>query len=346
MPKQFLAILCSIALFVLALVACEKDTKPGPSSNLNTTPYVLNYPDHFPQPVVPDANPTTEEGVRLGRRLYYDPKMSLNGPMQGSSCSSCHQQTSSFSSHASGTAVMAHVNLGWNSNFLWNGQVEGTLEDIMKFEVEDFFQTDLDVLKEDPTYTRMFKDAFKNGEINYENTEFALSQFFRTLVSYNSRYDSIVFGPGPEAYTPEEKAGYDIFFSEAGDCFHCHTQTMLMDNDFHNIGLDSTFVGESQGRYLITGLDEDMGKFKTPTLRNIQYTAPYMHDGRFATLEEVIDHYNSGVKGSDHVDPIMTKDNKNLRLNLSDEDKEHLIAFLKTLTDYRMITDTSLASPF
>lgn len=137
-----------------------------------------------------------------------------------------------------------------------------------------------------------------------------------------------------------------IFITERGDCFHCHGLPLMTDNGFHNIGLDSVFTGADLGRFLVTGEASDKGAFKAPTLRNVALTAPYMHDGRFQTLEEVVEHYNSGVKPSPSLDAIMTKPGQVTELGLVPEEKADLVAFLRTLTDEPFVTDTALASPF
>ncbi len=294
--------------------------------------------------LIPEENPLTEEGVALGRRLYYDPKLSVNGPLTGHSCSSCHQQEKSFTVSSRGVSVLPHVNLGWNTHFLWDGKITGTLEDIMQFEVEDFFMADLSAIKTDADYPVYFKSAFGTTEITTERTAYALAQFFRALTSGNSKFDK--FLRREVMLGPDEMQGFVLFNSEKGDCFHCHILPVTTDNLFHNIGLDAEFTAANSGRFNITGLSADIGLFKTPTLRNVELTAPYMHDGRFATLEEVIEHYNSGVKSSPTLDPIMTKPGKEFGLELNEMEKAQLVAFLKTLTDYSFIEDEKLGSPF
>ena len=340
----FFALAMAGALMMTAVSCRKPEEKEPPGEVYSPTPYHPAYPSHFPFMTDTAENPLTKEGVELGRRLYYDEKLSFNGPNEGASCSSCHHQSSSFTINAGGTAVLPHVNLGWNKTFLWEGKVEGTLEDVMRFEVEVFFNTELEVLKNDPLYPSLFRKAFGAGEITYERTAFALAQFVRTLVSGNSKMDR--WYRHEVNLSDAEMRGLNLFFTERGDCFHCHSFPLTSDNSFHNIGLDSVFSGASMGRYNVTGDPADMGKFKTPTLRNIELTAPYMHDGRFATLEEVVEHYSSGVKYSNTLDPIMTKQGKWLHLNLTTQEKADLVAFLKTFTDTSFISDPRLGSPF
>ena len=292
---------------------------------------------------VPTDNPTTREGIALGRFLYYDTLLSANGPKAGHSCSSCHDQALGFTVPTTGTNVLPHVNLAWSNNFLWKGQVQGSLEDIMRFEVEEFFQVDVNLLRNHPQYPQLFQAALGTSSPTRDDVAKALAQWFRSMISSNSRFDQ--YYRHEIAFTPAELNGMVIYLTETGDCFHCHGLPLLTDNAFHNIGLDSTFDGANKGRFLVTGLAADMGAFKTPTLRNIAQTAPYMHDGRFATLEEVVEHYNSGVRHSPSLDPIMTKPGKETGLNLSPQQKADLVAFLLTFTDQTFLSDTALGSP-
>jgi cytochrome c peroxidase len=326
--------------------SCKEEPVPVPPVIHEPTPYNLEVPAYFPPMMIPENNPLTDEGVLLGRHLYYDQLLSADGPMEGFSCSSCHQQATSFSKSGSGLSVLPHVNLGWNDDFLWNGKVSGTMEDIMRFEVEEFFQTDLDLFRNDPTYPDLYQAAFGSKEITLERTSFALAQFFRSLVSYETEFDSVIIQKGVDTYSDLEAEGYLIFFSEKGDCFHCHSIPLLTDNSFKNNGLDDVHDGGNQGLYEITRDPADLGKFKVPTLRNIELTGPYMHDGRYNTLEEVIEHYNSGVKMSSTLDPIMTKPGKEFGLQLTEEEKASLVAFLKTLTDKNFVKDPRFGSPF
>lgn len=326
-------------LFISCLLfSCNKNTgDSNVHSTATLTPYTLTYPSYFPQLNIPKNNPLTEEGISLGRQLYYDPILSNNGY----SCSSCHSQAEAFSSYSANS--LPHMNLAWNSFFLWNGKISGDMEDIMMFEVNDFFQTDIHKLNESTYYNTKFKDVFGVNTITSKEVAYALAQFFRSMVSVNSKFDQYI--QHKIMLSPQEINGMNIFFSEKGDCFHCHSLGLFTDTKFHNIGLDSTFTGVNRGRYEISLDSFDMGLFKTPTLRNIEMTAPYMHDGRFQTLEEVIEHYNSQVKFSSTVDPIMTKASKKFGLLLTPNDKSNLVTFLKTLTDTSFLNNPKLAHP-
>lgn len=319
-----------LSMFLMA-ISCTQEQTPVSSP----TPYHIEYPEAFPDMIIPTDNPTTNEGVQLGRRLYYD---KLLHPNQSLSCSSCHHQSQAFSSSESN--CLPHINLGWAQSYLWNGKIEGTLEDIMKFEVEDFFGTDLNLLNNDDEYPTLFFNAFGVSKITSKEVAYALAQWFRVMNSTNSKYDRFLLGL--EAFTPEEMDGYDIFFTERGDCFHCHGGPLMSDNLFHNNGLDMT---PEEGRYEISQNTADIGKFKTPTLRNIEVTGPYMHDGRFSSLEEVVDFYASGLQWSPTIDPLMKKIEFG-GIALSPSEKANLVSFLKTLTDHSFLNNPDLSDPF
>ncbi len=331
--KKILLLLSVAMLFAY----CKKDDPdPKPDGRTHVT-FVV--PPHFPMVDIPADNPLTVEGIALGRRLYYD---SLLHPTNAFSCASCHNQEEGFSLYSAN--ALPHVNLAWSQYFLWNGKLEGTLEDAMFFEVHDFFATDLSKLQNDAEYPELYKKAFGTSTITTENTANAMAQFLRTVVSSNSDYDQ--YFRGEKTLTPSEYRGYLIFNSERGDCFHCHALPLMADNQFHDTGLDSIYNPDNLGRYSVTFLNTDKGRFKTPTLRNIDFTAPYMHDGRFETLMEVVEFYNSGTKHSPNLDPIMTKPGKELGLQLTEQDKIDLVNFLKTFTDYDFLNNQDFSSPF
>lgn len=322
-------------LLVFSSLGCKKEPV-DPDWVYDPTPVTITPPPFFPILDLPAHNPATAEGIRLGRMLYYEPLLHETGTL---ACANCHLQSKSFSSAAE---VLPHLNLGWNTAFLWNGKVQGTLEDIMLFEVKDFFKADLSRLQNHPDYPKLFFQAFGEKQITHQLAANALAQFQRTMVSSNSKYDRVLDQESGEFFSDAELQGYLIFFTERGDCFHCHGGILFTDNQFHNNALDrhpDAGLGE------ISGKTYDYGKFKTPTLRNIELTGPYMHNGRYATLEEVIDFYSEGLKPSETVDPLM----KNLHqggVRLSAQEKSDLLAFLKTLTDWDYTTNPNLASPF
>ncbi len=308
------------------------------------TPYPLVIPPHFPEMKVSPTNPLTVEGVAIGRMLYYDTLLSKGGPMQGMSCSSCHFQNQGFTIPTNGTPVLHHANLGWSSNFLWNGKISGTMEDIMRFEVNEFFAANPTHLKTRPKYLELSKTAFGTTEITNEIAAKALAQFFRTMISGNSKFDK--FLRKETIFTQDEIMGFNLFFSEKGDCFHCHSMPLMSDYAFHNIGLDTTFIGAGRGRYLVTGETSDMGLFRTASLRNVALRKSFMHDGRFKNLNDVIEFYNSGIQSSSTVDPIMYKTGGIRQLNLSAIEKNALLKFLETLTDTSFLNNPALSNPF
>ena len=330
-----------LCVIMVTFVSCKKDETavitPDPIMEDNLTPYNVIYPSYFPTLTIPSDNKLTLEGVQLGRRLYYDTILSNNGK----SCSSCHNSQEGFSTLASNS--LPHINLGWNTNFLWDGKISGSIEDIMQFEVDVFFNTTISKLNNSTYYKNEFKKVYNVETISSKNVAYALSQFFRILVSANSLCDKYL--QHKVMFTTSQLNGLVIFTTEKGDCFHCHSLGLFTDNKFRNNGIDSLFTGTDLGRYNVTSNTNDIGLFKTPTLRNIELTAPYMHDGRFLTLEEVVEHYNSGVKQSPTLDPIMTKPSKIYGLGLTTSEKQDLIAFLKTLTDTSFTNNSMLQSP-
>ena len=311
-----------------------------------TTPYTIVPPVGFPNMYIPENNPMTMEGVALGKKLFHDPILSGDGSQ---SCASCHLQsaafsdTNRFSKGIDGSFgdrnASTIVNAGWNASNFWDGRAI-TLEDqafdpvVNPIEMNNSWENVENTLNADVTYKELFRKLFNIKKIDSIHVVMAIAQFERTLISANSRYDKYL--RQELQLTSSELNGYVIFNTEKGDCFHCHGTEMFMDNLFHNNGLDSEpFL--DVGLAIVTGLNSDNGKFKTPTLRNIEFSSPYMHDGRFSTLEEVIEHYNSGGNHSSTVDPLMKK--LGVGLELTNQEKQDLIAFLKTLSDSEFITN-------
>lgn len=334
----------TLLTLMLITASCHWDVLP-PDNPIQLTRLEIKSPDYVPILIEPADNLTTVEGAALGRKLYYDPELSRGGPLEGKACASCHQQQFGFTLPGpKSPPILPHVNLGWNQAFLWNGAKQGSLEDAMRFEVKDFFQVDLERINANDTYRKAFKEVFGVDEIDYNVLAKALAQFLRTVNSFDSKIDAFLQGKG---FLDESVLrGYMIFNSERGDCFHCHSIGLFTDGRFHNNGLDSVFNGFGEGLYAVTGNKNDLGKFKTPTLRNVALRSPYMHDGRFSTLEEVVEFYNSGVVPSPTLDPIMTKPGKENGLQLSEQDKTDLVNFMKALTDSSFIRDTSLSNPW
>jgi cytochrome c peroxidase len=329
----------TVLLVLTSFTSCKEDPKEDPLKPA-LTPYPAKLPPGFPPVNLAHDNPLTVEGFELGRMLYYDKALH---PNQSMACASCHVQKNSFSMN-NNDGVLPHVNLAWKRHYLWNGKLKGTLEDAMRFEVEDFFATDLSHIRAKPEYRERFKVVFGTDEINSHRAAYAIAQFLTTLMSYQSKYDVVVAKKA--AFTPSEARGEALFFSEKGDCFHCHAPPLFSDMMFHNNGIDSVFEGINRGRFEVTGKLYDIGMMSTPTLRNIGVTAPYMHDGRFEKLEDVIDHYNAGIRRSTTLDPIMLKNDSDGKRHLTTQEKEDLKAFLLTLTDTTFLNDKRFSSPF
>jgi len=319
------------------------------------TPLNLDIPKHFPDMDIPEDNPTTVEGVTLGRYLFYEKKLSGDNTM---SCATCHIDKDGFSDKRQfsigidgsvGTRqAMAIINIGWLDDLFWDGRAKG-VENQALAPVEDPIEMkanwDEVVIKLQNTdiYPSMFFDAFCSDTITKENAVKAIAQFERTMISKDSKFDHALYyyTKGVE-FTDDESEGYDLFYGERADCFHCHSGSLLTDQIFHNNGLDAI---PDAGLEKVTNNPSDKGRFRTPTLRNIALTAPYMHDGRFKTLEEVIDHYSEGVHPSPTIDPLMEFSNDG-GVHLSDEEKRKLIAFLHTFTDTTFINNPAFSNPF
>jgi len=330
-----------LGLSLISFMGCKPDV-PEPIDNPDdkpyvTTPYEVETPRGFPKMIIPEDNQMTMEGVALGRMLYYDRILDKDSARN---CASCHIQSQGFQIDNGANQVLAHVNFAWSNNYMWNGGFQGTLEDVMVFEVEHFFETNMDRLNNSELYRDLFKKAFDVDEITSKEAAYALAQFQRILTSGNARVDK--FFRGELMLNPQEMRGMELFNTEEGDCFHCHGTALFTDNIPRNNGLD---LNPSDGLMEVTGDPKDLGRFKTPTLRNIDLTAPYMHDGRFATLEEVVEFYSTGVNNTATTDPLMVYAFDG-GVQLSTEDKAALVAYLKTLTDTEFLTNSELSNPF
>ncbi len=315
-------------------------------------PYRFPVPARFPLPALPRDNPLTEEGVALGRRLFHDASLSVNGRQ---SCASCHQEDAAFvdagrrfslgAEGGTGTRnAMPLANLAWVSTFFWDGRA-GSLREQVLMPVQDPLEmhetlTNVVAKLSRSDLSPAFQAAFGSAEVTADRVARALEQYLFTLVSGDSRFDRAMRG-GP-ALSVEEQRGFELFHTEhdprrgqfGADCFHCHGGALFSDQAYHNNGLDLPATTLDAGRSAVTGKVSDFGKFKTPSLRNVALTAPYMHDGRFRTLEQVVAHYCSGVKRSSTLDPNLAK-HPDSGVALGPDDQKALVAFLKTLTDER-----------
>ena len=329
----------TLMLMPLAGAGCG-DRSTDPSHTFSPTPFVINTPAGFPTPEIPSDNALTLEGIELGQRLFSDPILSVDSTV---ACATCHLPEQGFSDprqFSRGVGGMTSrnsmpiFNVLWRSTLFWDGRApsleEQALEPIRDpIEMGESWSHIATKLQRHPDYPRLFADAFgPNQPIDSTLVVQAIAQFERSLISADSKYDHWLAGTAD--FTPVEKQGFLLFHNEQGDCFHCHGAPLFTDNQFHNNGLD--LDPQDPGLAAFTQGRLDHGKFITPTLRNIEYTAPYMHDGRFQTLEEVIDHYDSGFHRTRLTDPVLLI-RPNLGLNR--KEKRALIAFLKTLSDTR-----------
>ncbi|HEX8371977.1 MAG TPA: MbnP family protein [Chthoniobacterales bacterium] len=341
------------ASFRISAVQSSPRVLPTPSaapkavSAFEPTPRAFHVPAGFPQVTLPADNPLTEEGVALGRRLFNDKRLSAN---TAQSCASCHDARHSFSDTVPiskgvdgrpGTRnSMPLFNLAWSPSFGWDGakprirdQALTAITSPVEMHADPARVTEL--LSGDATLQSEFARAFGDATITVDRITRALEQFLLTLISSDSRFDRSL--RGEETLTAEEKEGFALFLTEfdpargrrGADCFHCHGGSLFSDHQLKNTGL--TLLPSDTGRAAITGRPADAGKFKTPSLRNVALTAPYMHDGRFTTLEQVVAHYDHGVRRTENLDPNLAK-HPDAGLQLTAAEQAALVAFLRTLT--------------
>lgn len=302
---------------------------------------------------IPASNPITDAGATLGRVLFYDVALSANDTV---SCSSCHLQENAFADPsqfstgfdgeqtARNSMALTNVRFNQEGEFFWDHRSD-SLEEQVLMPIQDSIEMGMDLetlevkLANLDYYPALFEDAFGSEAVTSERISLALAQFVRSLVSYNSEFD-IGLQTDFDNFTNQENRGRRVFNNE---CAQCHETNLQLIEDTFNIGLDRTLIDLGVGG--VTGRNNDMGEFRAPSLRNIELTAPYMHDGRFDTLEEVVDHYDDGVVNS----PNLSRRLRNRRgngLNLNNNEKEALVAFLETLTDETFINDPRFSDPF
>ncbi len=369
-----------LAIALLIISACKKDENPDaqtpdPLSGLNLPAEYYNYavPDlpafYSIQPTVgadntPAINPVTNAGATLGRVLFYDVNLSKNRLI---SCASCHKAANGFSDNKrlslgfeggqTGRHSMSLANARYynNGRFFWDERAASLEEQVLK-PIQDQVEMGLTLdemterLKALAYYPELFKRAFGDANITSDRTSKALAQFVRSMVSYRSKYDigraqvNNVTDNFPN-FTTQENNGKLLFFGPNIGCVACHGTDAFVGPGPRNNGLDATTTDRGVGG-VINDPAQD-GLFKTTSLKNIELTAPYMHDGRFKTLEEVIEHYNSGVKDHPNLSgPLRQPDGSIRRLNLNQNQKDALVAFLKTLTDTEMLADPMFSDPF
>lgn len=362
----------AFALLILLIANCCSDPNPSELETdiiLTDIAYspidiALDIPPGFPPMDIPADNPITEQGIALGRLLFYDPILSSDSTQ---SCASCHLQSANFTDNLATSpgvlgingqrSSMSLLNIGFNNNGLfWDGRVS-TLEEQALHPIEDPIElndTWANVeakLRRSEMYQIAFRQAFgilNKSEIDRDLTTKALAQFERTLISSgNSKYDRVI--AGLDVFSDEELDGHDIFFdinpdvTKHAECGHCHNAPLFTSNEYFNNGIEdvatlSDFPDLGKGG--VTNVIFDNGLFRSPSLRNIEESAPFMHDGRFGTLDEVIDHYSTGGHPAPNLGAVLRP------LSLSDYDREALKAFIRTLKDDDFLADPAFANPF
>lgn len=331
-----------LSIFCLWLLIIGKAGAPG------LEPYTLILPDSLPKPVYDfSKNPLTKQGVALGRYLFYDPKLSKDSSV---SCGFCHQQFAAFGhfDHSLSHGIMGRVtsravptlfNLIWQKDFMWDGGVNHlevqplspiTNEDEMGMDLKELITR----LQGNKTYKRMFKEAFGTEEVTSQRMLKALSQFMATMVSFESKYDSVKRREPGVSFTAEEAGGYRTYQQK---CAACHKEPFFTDFSMRNNGLPYLPSMNDIGRMKITNNTADYLKFKVPSLRNILVSSPYMHDGRFFDIFQVFAMYDHGQEKGNTVDPLV-KDG----IKLSEKEQRQLYMFLNTLTDKKFITNKDL----
>jgi cytochrome c peroxidase len=328
--------------------APEPHVKDNASALGQGTPRAFAVPAGFPQPELPADNPLTEEGVELGRRLFGDRRLSAR---ETQSCATCHRAEAAFAENravsigADGKPGLRNsmplFNLAWNPAYAWDGSKPRLRDQVITAltgAVEMHAEPAVIVAKlgDDSRVRDDFAAAFGTPEVTVERIGLALEQFMLTLTAADSKFDRALRGQAQ--LSEEEKKGFELFATEydpvrgkrGADCFHCHGGALFSDYGYRDNGLSLTSL--DAGRQMATGQTTDHAKFKTPTLRNVAVTAPYMHDGRFKTLEEVVAHYDHGVKRSATLDPNLAK-HPDAGLQLTVEEQSALVAFMRTLTE-------------
>lgn len=342
--------LIKLLCVLLVFSACKKPPIEVINENIEEITeenVIFKNPEGFPAVVYPiGERPIKEEIFKLGRDLFYSTALSSDITV---SCATCHAQTHSFSDHniALSIGVGGKIgtrnappifNMAWQPHFMWDGGVNH-LETFSiapitnEFEMNETMENVVNKLNSSDLWRNKFKTAFGDENITDKNLLLALTQYMLLIISDKSHYDKVKRGKA--SFTTEQQAGYDIFLQK---CASCHKEPMFTDYSFRNNGLD--VVSNDDGRYLITLQNSDKGKFKVPTLRNVLLTYPYMHDGRFFTIDQALEHYNSGIQPHENLDSTLQNG-----IPLSADDKKMLKRFLETLNDYELMGNLLLSEP-
>ncbi|MCS6822457.1 MAG: cytochrome-c peroxidase [Microscillaceae bacterium] len=347
--KKISFLIVGFLIFVLVfwLNSCTKKSEVQPE-------ITFVKPANFPEPVYKlERNPITKAGFELGRMLFYEPLLSRDGSI---SCGSCHIQGSAFTHHGHDVShgiddrlgnrnAPAIQNMAFYPHFMWDGGIfDLDLQPIAPIEshveMDEQLENVLEKLRKTRKYPPLFQKAFGTPEITTSKFLKALSQFMLMMISSNSRYDKYVRKEKGGELTQEELEGLAIFRQKCGTC---HSGELFTDFSFRNIGL-SDFVNKDEGRALITLNPEDKYKFRVPSLRNVALTQPYMHDGRFRTLQEVLNHYSDNMQDFPNLDSTFRRGGK-LGIPLNENEKTKIIAFLRTLSDETFIRDKRFSEP-
>jgi cytochrome c peroxidase len=362
------------SLFIFGCSDKDNNTEP-----FKAAPYLIDIPFPFPTNLnIPSDNPMTVEGVNLGRFLFYDGRLSgRTHPDSLMSCGTCHIQSNNFEAginhplfqggyvHGISGEKTTHVmlpllNLVWNfSGYGWNGFLYADNPDPYFTSIEDFVRIAVtaenelmgdtiqvkNLFQHIDGYPVLFEKAFGSDIVTFDRIEKAIAQFVRSLISTNSRFDKYI--RGELQLSQSELNGYVLFTTEEGaDCFHCHggsANPLFTTHLFYNNGKDTLF-GDQSDRFSVTGVEIDRGKYKAPTLRNIAFSAPYMHDGRYKTLDEVIDFYSSGVQLSPYIDPLMHHAVRG-GVHLTIQEKADLKSFILSLQDDNFLVNPEFSVP-
>jgi len=331
-------------LAFIGLASCSPD-----DSDYTNVPLEVVKPSNFPDFAYNfEANPPTEAGFELGKKIFYDGRLSADGTI---SCGFCHIQQHAFThhghslSHGINNAVgfrntPAIQNMAFQMSFMWDGVSDNLdLQPIIPItsdiEMHGNLGAIVTMMQSDTQYRNLFKRAFPDAEIDTEHLLKALGQFMVMMQSSNSKFDKFRRQEAGVQLSERESAGYQTFIQK---CATCHATDLQTDQSFRNNGLAFNNQLNDYGRETVTGLASDRFKFRVPSLRNVEKTAPYMHDGRFYTLDAVLDHYDSGIVNSPTLDAVLNQ-NGTLGIALSDEEKANILAFLKTLTDTEFLTN-------
>lgn len=341
--KNWIASILVILLFVSSCKKKEIEVIDASAEEI----IAFRHPTGFPSTVYPiHERPFDPEKFKLGRELFYSTELSSNNTV---SCASCHAQTHAFADH--NIALSAGVNgalgirnspaifnLAWQPHFMWDGGVNHlemfSLAPITNpVEMNETMANLMNRLNQSTYWKNRFKQAFGTNEVTDQHLFIALTQYMLMIISDNSLYDKMIRGEA--SFNAEQQAGYAIFQQK---CATCHTEPMMTDYSFKNNGLELN--SNDDGRFLVTQLESDRGKFKVPTLRNVLLTYPYMHDGRFFTIDQVLNHYSSGVQAHANLDPVLSNG-----IPLTVDEKKYLKRFLETLNDYQLLDIKLLSEP-